>query len=311
MWHTPKMATKLNEDQGVYWEYVFDSSTTAHTSVPGFSAFDAPMYAFNLPLKNLISWKLLEAYIPFSFYVFNSTNNTFKFSESAGGPPGGQTITLPIGNYTPTEIANELTSLLTIASAANGNNFTYTVTVDPNENKLEIAQTFGSGTFTLTFGTTGDIGTTNPRLWLGFNEGANTSTGTILIAPSILQLFGPQYLFLNSKTFGVQSLFTLPQSKAVSLSGGLGVQCAMIPIGNAVPDDIIVYSDQAHSKWFNSPAKTLNTLDFYLTFGGLQADNPLPLQLNGSPFILRIGFRLGSADDSLIDSKETKKRKMQ
>jgi len=248
----------------------------------------------------------LEAQIPYSFYVFNSSNNTFSFTESAGG--SGQTITIPIGNYTPAEIVNELSTLLTVASAANGNNFTYTVTIDPNENKMEIAQTGGSGTYTLTFGTSTDNGTTNPRLWLGFNAGAITSTGTLLIAPNVIQLFGPNYLFLNSKTLGVQTLFTLPQSTVTALSGGLGTQCAAIPVGNAVPGDIITYVDQSHGKWFDTPMSTLNTLDFYLNFGGLQAAAANPIQFNGSPFVLRIGFRQRRADKNLVEDASKKRR---
>lgn len=280
------------EEEGTYWEYAFDSSTSLITPLPGNSPSDWPVFGFALPIRKLLGWKLLEVILPFSWYVIDDYNNTFQFSESAGGPPGGQTITITPGNYNSSTITGILDILINAASAANGNSFLYTTTYDPFTNRLSIGRTLGSGTFTLTFGTTGDDGTTNPRLWLGFLDGDNQSTGSLLVAPNILNLNGPQYVFLNSSIFGRQTLYALPQTSLTSLNGGLGTQVAQIPIGNASAGQVINYTDQSHARWFYTPIEILNQLDFYFTLGGLNQQQ-VPLKLHGPGFVLRVAFTVG------------------
>lgn len=281
----------LDEDDGTYWEYIFDSSTAQLTPLPNNSPTDWPVFGFALPIRKLLGWKLLEAIVPYSWYVIDDYNNTFEFTESANGAT--TTVTIPPGNYDVTSITNLMGILINAASAANGNSFLYVVTYDPHTNKLSIGRTTGSGTFTLTFGTsTSDDGTTNPRLWLGFLGGPNVSNGTLLEAPNTLNLQGPQYVFLNSSTFGRQALYALPQTSLTSLNGGLGTQIAHIPVGQTQPGQNINYSDQSHAKWFYTPIEIMNQLDFYFTLAGLNQQQ-VPLRFNGPGFVLRVAFKVG------------------
>lgn len=198
-----------------YTEFEFDSLQTIQSFNTHHYTTDWPLFLLGKPLTNIAALKIVEAQIPFSYYVFyaatadsNSSNNTFTLTESDGG--GATTVTIPAGNYTSTTI---LTALASALNAASANSHTYTVTYSSTTQLLTITSNAGgANTFTLTFGTSvNDPGWNNPRLWLGFSGGANISTtGQVLVAPSVIQLTGPNYIYINSVTLGAMIKLYLP-----------------------------------------------------------------------------------------------------
>lgn len=248
--------------------------------------------------SNVAAIKVLEAQIPFTFYVFNSKNNTFLLTESYGG--GARTVTIPPGNYTQFTLPSVLQTALQTASA---NGWGYSVTYSQATNKLTItgplAGSFPPLYFTLTFGTNiYDNGRTNPRLALGFSGGPNvsgigatsSSIPAILVAPSVLQLSGPNYVYLNSTTLGGNVHLFLPGNGIVNPSGAGadGPQIAKIPMC-VNPGEIFNWNDPNPLMWFDVGNTNFNgNIDFYLTLGTESMEEPL--ELNGAAFSIKLGI---------------------
>lgn len=213
--------------------------------------------------------KILEAEIPFSFYVVNSSNNTFTLLE-----PASATVTIPVGNYTSLTLPTALGSALTSASPGGR---TYTVTYSSTTLKLTI--TASAGTFTL-------VVNTDLQLFLGL-DATSASSGTTLVAPDVAQITGPNYLYLNSDTLG--SLFsTYLPSTAPNFPVSKGPQLARIPINNN-PGDVLYYVDPAPEKWFDTQnLNQLQIFDLYCTLGNTNRR----VQFNGQPFSVKLGLLL-------------------
>ena len=243
---------------------------------------DHPIFIWETDLENITAFKVISATIPFSFYVINASNNTFFLTEQ--NPPGTGlpiAITIPPGNYTAASLGVALETALD-GSAGVGD---YTVTFDPTTLKytITVAAAFQ---FTLTFGTgPTDPGTTNPRLWLGFAAGDNTSTvGGLLVAPNVAHVSGPDYLLLCSHHLGLLNNVTLRR-------GGLaqsGPIIAKIPI-NTNPGGIILYEDPDPEKYFEVDANVITEADLYLAWG-MPGGGLVELALNGLPFAVKIAF---------------------
>ena len=212
-------------------------------------------------------------------------------TESDGGT--AQTVTIPVGNYNAASLASILATALGSASA---NSHTYTVTfagsssTEPNTGVFTISSNAGStNTFTLTFGSVNSPGNTNPRLWLGFNAGPNTSNASqVLVAPNVAQVTGPNYLYLNSQAIGGQVNMYLPKGAFNLGKGNTGPQVAKIPV-NVQPGGVIYWQDPDPQKWFDfETVQNLPPLDFYFTMGNTSAQTPL--QLNGVSFSIKVGI---------------------
>jgi len=209
-------------------EFEFDSADANIAHVGTATSVNWPQFELARPLTNVASIKIIEVTVPFSYYVFNSKNNTFTLTESDGG--GAVTVTIPVGNYTSTQMITLLSGASTppytgILTAASANAHTYTTTFDTIANKFTITSNAGTTkTFTLTFTSYLSKSTTNPSDWLGFNEGANTSTTSqVLLAPNVQSVTGPNYLFLNSTMLGSQIALYLPIGSPTA-NGGIGPQ---------------------------------------------------------------------------------------
>lgn len=273
-----------------YTEFEFDSNSTAQSLNNAYYTTDWPLFLMGKPLNNIAAVKILEAQIPFSYYVFNRFNNTFTLTESNGG--GARLVTIPVGNYNSATIISALSNALTNASA---NGHTYTTTYNQASQLLTITSNAGSTrTFTLTFGTNlYDPGWTNPRLWLGFSGGANTSnTSQTLVAPSVIQLTGYNYVYINSVAVGPMIKLYLPANFGGEFgnSGGQlgadGPQMAKVPI-TSQPGGVTYWQDPAPLMWFDLENWTsMAQIDFYLTLG----DNPQVVELNGNSFSLKLGI---------------------
>lgn len=301
------MSTGTNfglNDSLKYTEFEFDSDQAISAKDASYYTSDWPLFYLGKPLANIAAMKILEVQVPFSYYVFNDNNNTFTLTESDGG--GARTVTIPVGNYDSSIITTILGAALTTASA---NSHTYTVVYGSTTQLLQITSNAGgSRTFTLTFGAnTNDFGWTNPRIWLGFAGGANTSnTSQVLTAPYVIQLTGPNYVYVNSVVLGAMIKLFLPANYQ---SGGLlaadGPQCARIPI-TSQPCGVTFWQDPDPQKYFDMENWTsLAQIDFYLTLG----DNPEPLSLNGNSFALKLGILTNESNhnDYLGGGKQNKR----
>lgn len=267
-----------------YFEFSFDSLDTNTSPDASVSTLDWPLFMLQRPLTEVAAIKIIEVEIPFTYYVFNEFNNTFTLQIGAGPL---LTVTIPIGNYSSTSMANVLGTILTTAALPSP---TFTVTysgassTQPNTGKFTIS-TAPPTQFTLTFGSNQS---TSPHLWLGFNPGSITSNlAGVLVAPNVAAVTGPNYLYLNSRKIGQMCNMYLPEG-AENLGGGVNSpQMAKIPV-NVQPNGIIFWQDPDPQKWFDIDGLNhVADLDFYFTLGNMST--PLPLEFNGQSFSLKLG----------------------
>lgn len=261
-----------------YYEFEFDSADTNDTPDGANSTLNWPLFLLGRPLTDVAAIKILEVQIPFSYYIFNSNNNTFVLTDNSGT----YTITIPIGNYSASTLAAQLATSLSAASGS-----TYTVTYNSLTNQLNYSvPTASTTTFSLTFGAVPNNGSTNPRIWMGMSAGVTTSTTSgsnqIINSTSIL-VSGPNYLYVNSVNFGSQCQLFLPDGPFTS--GTIGPQVAKIPV-NCTSYNTIFWQDPDPLKWFDLESlSNFAKIDFYLTMGNITT----PLDLNGLSFSLKLG----------------------
>ena len=281
-------------DNYEYFEFSLDSLDADSAYSSNSLSTDWPVFsvAAKGPLQDIVAIKILEVQIPFSYYVFNSVNNTFTITETTGGT---KTITIPVGNYT----GDSLASALQTAFVTAGTTATYTVAFVSNTAVLTFTSDSNSNIFSFNFGAGLGIpgvkpnsGNKNPRLWIGFPPGTTTSAsnGTVqaITSPNAVLVSGPGYIYVNSVRIGSDVDVYLPTG-AFNLGGGkAGPQMAKIPV-NTNPGGIILWQDPDPQKWFKyDQLQTLNGFDFYLTLGNTTSQ--LPLQLNGLSFSLKLGI---------------------
>lgn len=260
-------------------ELQLDSRTAFSTPDSSYSTLNWPLYRLET-LHDIVGFKIISATIPFTYYTINSTNNTFTLTESAGG--GATTVTIPVGNYNATTF---IAAIQTALNSASANTLTYTATYNGTTGKLTFTNTGGGvTTFTFTFGTTGDSGFTNPRLLMGFDAGANTSTTSqSLTAPSAAMIQGDNYIYVNcSLGNGIPNYIPLTITGA---GGGATPIVASVDV-NVDAGEIINWVDENPQYFFSMELQQLSQIDFYLTLG----NSPTKLDLNGQPFKLKVGF---------------------
>lgn len=262
-----------------YNEFEIDSFDALQAFNSTYTSSNWPKIMFGKPLENVAAVKILEATIPFTYYVIHSSNDTFTLNESGNS----YTITIPDGSYTSSELVNELKTQLDAAAAAG----VFTVTYSAITMKFTIASTVN---FFLTFGSAGNNGLTNARLVLGFNAGASGAAAASVTAPNVAQLNGPPYLYLNSRSLGSMVHVYLNSDGIVNAAGtgADGPQVCLIPV-NATRGNTITYKDPDPQKWFYTGSQNFTGyLDFYLTMG--TASEQIPLDLNGSRFVVKLGI---------------------
>lgn len=145
-------------------------------------------WAFQRPLKDILSIELVNGCIPADFYNISTNWNQFTFGEAQ---QRSWAVTLTPGQYTPTELAAELqTRLNGLAGAVN----TYTVLYNSITRRITITAT-GGADFTFFFFTspfsdaydtyTGALtSVNNPGRILGFEWSDYTSTAGSLTPPN-------------------------------------------------------------------------------------------------------------------------------
>jgi hypothetical protein len=259
----------------------------------GVSATDWPVFLLGgkTPLTNVAAVKIIEAQIPFSYYVFNerntaqNSNGTQWTLVETGGVSDGVSLypKLAIGNY-----AGGSALATALQAALNGVSSLYVVTYSSQTQLLTFTTTkAGVTSFTFGFGAPTNAGNYNPRLYIGFPGGITASTGTTLVSPNVVLISGPNYIYVNSSQFGQLTNLYLPQG-AVNLGGGnAGPQMAKIPV-NVTSGNVVFWQDPDPQKWFDiENLPLLNQIDFYLTLGNTTTQ--IPLELNGLSFSLKFG----------------------
>ena len=301
------MSFAISEDYE-YFEMEFDSLDAINAANTNVATTDWPIFSLRRPLTNIAAVKIIEVQIPFTFYVFNSNNNTFTMSVA--GICADAFVTIPIGNYTATTLATALKTALDTALLSQGSptSLRWTVTYSG----ASASPSTGKFTFTLpsiistatsfTFGNTGDTGNYNPRIMLGFNGGVNSatyviSTGMVMEAPNVNLVTGPNYMYLNSRRLGALCNLYLP-ADASNIGGGTnGPQMAKIPI-NVQPQGVIYWSDPNTQHFFDlENLVNFSDVDFYFTLGN--SSNQVPLQFNGQSFSLKLAVLVNKTVSSV------------
>jgi len=268
-----------------YYEFAIDSRDFSGSGSGGVSGLNWPMFFVGgkTPLTNIVGLKILAAEIPFTYYVFNSGNNTFQVGQD------GVTwadVSIPPGNYTAENITAVLKDIIETAIPA----LTVTVTYSDITLKLNIAS---NGSLFLQFGDITNAGNTSVRHYLGFNYGVFGNVGPVNSqAPNAVLMSGPNYLYINSTRFGALTNNYLPQGPN-SIAGNTGPQMARVPV-NADSGSIIFYRDPGtfflivdpEKYFFLGDSNSMQQIDFYLTAG----TGTEPVDLNGVPFSLKLAL---------------------
>lgn len=301
-----------------YYEFELDSYDATQAYQSNTASTDWPLFKVGgkRPLENIAAMKIIEVEIPFTWYTLNEGNNTFVFEEYGFLPktvtmtwsdPLAPTLVPAVGNFTAANmtgpyvagVSGLLNNSLTWASNDGGRGLYYSSTYDPITQKITIKSNNGVGppnptTFSLTFGSDTDTGNTNPRFLLGFNGGTIISTtntspgGETIVTPNVIQITGPNYLYLNSQKFGNLTDLYLPSGAKNLYGGNSGPQIAKIPI-TCNPGGVIFWRDPDTLKYFDlENLGSLTELDFYLSLGNLSTQ--IPLKLNGANFSVKFAL---------------------
>lgn len=277
-----------------YFEFQLDSLDASSSNSDGVASTDWPLFLLGgkTPLSNVAALKIIEAQIPFTYYVFNSVNtdnastNLARWTLTELGPGAGGPYypKIAVGNYAGGDaLATALQTALNAVSTG------YVVTYNSILQKLVfVCNKLNVIGFAFTFGTPTNSGNKNPRLYIGFPGGITTSSSNVIVSPNVILLSGANYVYVNSNALGNLTNMYLPQG-AVNLGGGnSGPQMAKIPI-NCNSGEVAYWQDPDPQKWFDiENLNVLNQVDFYLTLGNTTAE--VPLKLNGVSFSLKLAI---------------------
>lgn len=287
-----KMASFGLDSNLEYVELLLDSEDASFPNNGSVKKENWPVFQLARPITNVAGIKILEAQIPFTFYVFdNSRVSTYvQFEEYGKGSTG---FYIPDGNYTAASLAATLQTLLHDASVNIGmphNNYTVTISTTNNTTPYtgKMTITASAGDFKISFLSS------NPNENIGALLGFPTETGvpydyssfnSVLVSPSFNQITGPNYLYVNSVALGTLCNTYLPAGATDLGAGTQFPQVTKIPV-NVQPGGVIYWSDPSPDFYYSlENLLNLNQFDFYLTLGNT---NGL-LDLNGVPFSLKLG----------------------
>ncbi len=96
------------------------------------SSFSSTDFLIELtePLRNVLSIQLYSLNVPYSWYNIDVANNTNSFTFTPTGSATSQTITLPSGNYTSSDLVLDLSSNNAAVSTATYNEKTGKITIN-------------------------------------------------------------------------------------------------------------------------------------------------------------------------------------
>jgi hypothetical protein len=315
----------MSDSQYEYTEFEFDSVDalkSSRFSLSTMAFMNTPLFQFDQTLDNVAYVKVLEAQIPFSFYLINATNKQFILKEWYNFTPGNvrtlrgeANVTLPEGNYNSTTIIPVLQDALNDASAditlssSVGTTRAYVATFDSATGLLSIAtpaMTDPNSDWLLRIGTVNGANQspttafdTTVLGYLGMNIGpaftdlqgtnslaSNTVTPYTLSFTQLLNLSGPFYIYLNSEKLGGLINLWLPAGVHSTAGGPYGPELTKIPI---MTDAFSVtnWVDPCPERWFPVANATFaGSCDFYCTLGV----GKTPIDFNGLGFSFKLGI---------------------
>jgi len=204
--------------------------------------------------------QLLNAQIPYSFYVINYTNQIFKYKLGVGSIT---TVNVPVGNYT----ANSLiTAIKAVVADANFN-----ITISSINGRL----TFTYNTSFIIYNNfTYSIGSV-----LGFDSGTtNTSSANALTPTYALNLLGIKTLHIRSSNLVMQNVS--------SVQGGQTTLLTAVPV-TAVPFGMIDYTDNGKN---NISIDNRDLDDIYLEL--IDGETGLYVNMNNQDWCVTLAFHL-------------------
>jgi hypothetical protein len=314
----------LNDDYE-YHEIIIDSRDAVNSFESGYTSLNWPKIQLGKPLERVAAIKVLQVIIPKTYYPINSTNNVFGYYSWFSTDPVRWTnrgpITIPVGQYTQSEIIPVIQSLLGSTPTS------WTITDLPSQIKTLYTNngtTAANRSYMFSFTNTSQTSTevnnsarTNPRLVLGWQGGAGQATGAALAAgtsginvskgpnvfgnlnqvkaastPNVVQNEGDPYIYLNSSILGSMVNLYLNGNGHMNApnTGADGPELCSIPVPTSVPrTENIIYTDPDKEKWFKFGGNLdfPQVFDMYLTLG--VASDQVPLDLNGESFIVKLG----------------------
>ena len=259
--------------------------------------YDNPSFqvAGKNPLKNIAAVKVLEVQIPYSWYVFPIGKvNSFVLRRVT--PPIDATIVIPPGNYTASQLASTLTSLCLTANTGLG--FSVAFQYNPITMKFEDQRT-SSGSFVYNILMTDQDVATALGYQMGLQVAIRLGQNIWVPASFVMQLSGPNYVYVNSTTLGPLCNLYLPRTDFTS---NAGPQMAKVPV-NVSPGNVIFWQDPDPQKYFTlDNLASLQKIDFYISLG----KDPDILALNGAAFSLKLGLLLWTDEENDYTSGNVK-----
>lgn len=173
--------------------HILDVATyTAHRGVivggMGIPVDASTINPFNFG-RAILSMKIVDYSIPFSWDVITGSNGVIYFTEDAGG--GLTTAVITQGSP---DITTFLTDLGNVMTAASPNGHTYTATVDTNTQKISIEN--NTGEWTLNFDTADGVAA--KLIGFGFDDYASSSRVVTAPYPHQITQGEDAYLMLTS-----------------------------------------------------------------------------------------------------------------
>ena len=202
--------------------------------------------------------QLLNAQIPYSFYVINYSNQLFRCKLGEGAIT---TYTIPVGNYTATSL---IAAIKTAVADAN-----LTITISNINGKLTFTHTVSIiiyNNFQYSIGTI-----------LGLDANVNGTIATSYTPPNPLNLLGIKTLQIRSAN--------LIMNNVSSVEGGQTTLLANIPV-SAVPFGMIEYTDKGNLISISNP--DLDDIAIELIDG----ETGNLINMNGQDWCVTLAFHL-------------------
>jgi len=210
--------------------------------------------------------QLLNAQIPYSFYIINSTNNIFKYQMIPAGTL--YTVTISPGNYNGNSLITALKDAFTLYG------FTMNITLSPIDGKI---------LFSYTGGTVWTLYPASILPTLGFPNTANITsnfTGTAYIINGVYPLN-----LLGTKTLQIRSS-NLIMSNISSIQGGQTTLLSTIPV-DCVPFGMMNYIDKGNHL-MNIYNDSLDDLDIDIISG----EDGKYIDFNNQDWCITLAFHL-------------------
>lgn len=237
-----------------YQELLIDSDQTQLSQSSGYTSKNWPHLTFADRNLNPAALKVISAEVPVVFDTLLEGSNTFLVTAILLGLPVIAPIQITAGNYTVTELTDEIETQLNAVFPG------WTITWNDMTQKFTFNHS--AGDFTFDFSPIGGTLRTNLHKFLGFaKDSINTSSGNTLVSSNVANPSGPFYLYLNSRLVG-QDIKTLVQNNGDNVAE---TQICRVPI-NAQRGGIIFYTDPTINNYFDMiQGYKFQDIDLYFT----------------------------------------------